>query len=110
FGLCVCLVHSFFFLRVPRRLPIAPLCPYRTIFGSGVRPHQRVNDGVKARLVEQAVEQSYRKSGRWTAEEAWHVSAIRLLHSLLQDRESTRLNSSHVKTSYAVFCLKEKKI
>src|SRR5690606_6331455 len=26
-----------------------------------------------------------------------------------QDRESTRLNSSHVKISYAVFCLKKKK-
>src|SRR5207249_11596199 len=27
-----------------------------------------------------------------------------------QDRKSTRLNSSHVSTSYAVFCLKKKKI
>src|SRR5690606_42059033 len=27
----------------------------------------------------------------------------------LQDRKSTRLNSSHVKISYAVFCLKTKK-
>src|SRR5690606_41469645 len=26
----------------------------------------------------------------------------------LQDRKSTRLNSSHVKNSYAVFCLKKK--
>src|SRR5690606_40258801 len=26
-----------------------------------------------------------------------------------QDRKSTRLNSSHVKISYAVFCLKQKK-
>src|SRR5690606_4321594 len=26
-----------------------------------------------------------------------------------QDRKSTRLNSSHVKNSYAVFCLKKKK-
>src|SRR5690606_40828286 len=26
----------------------------------------------------------------------------------LKDRKSTRLNSSHVKTSYAVFCLKKK--
>src|SRR5690606_39815906 len=26
----------------------------------------------------------------------------------IQDRKSTRLNSSHVKTSYAVFCLKKK--
>src|SRR5699024_11709977 len=29
--------------------------------------------------------------------------------SLLQDRKSTRLNSSHVSISYAVFCLKKKK-
>src|SRR5207302_11149281 len=27
----------------------------------------------------------------------------------VQDRKSTRLNSSHVKISYAVFCLKKKK-
>src|SRR5215475_14854673 len=27
----------------------------------------------------------------------------------LEDRKSTRLNSSHVKRSYAVFCLKKKK-
>src|SRR5207249_10187978 len=29
--------------------------------------------------------------------------------SLPQDRKSTRLNSSHVSISYAVFCLKKKK-
>src|SRR5690606_3127531 len=28
--------------------------------------------------------------------------------SFLEDRKSTRLNSSHVKISYAVFCLKKK--
>src|SRR5690606_41823693 len=28
----------------------------------------------------------------------------------LADRKSTRLNSSHVKISYAVFCLKKKKV
>src|SRR5207302_9701916 len=28
---------------------------------------------------------------------------------VVQDRKSTRLNSSHVKISYAVFCLKKKK-
>src|SRR5690606_41298714 len=31
------------------------------------------------------------------------------LASLDRDRKSTRLNSSHVKISYAVFCLKKKK-
>src|SRR5260221_9861146 len=30
-------------------------------------------------------------------------------HRLLQDRKSTRLNSSHTVISYAVFCLKKKK-
>src|SRR6266511_2069455 len=29
---------------------------------------------------------------------------------VLQDRKSTRLNSSHVKISYAVCCLKKKKV
>src|SRR5690606_41690667 len=31
------------------------------------------------------------------------------LSSIGEDRKSTRLNSSHVKISYAVFCLKKKK-
>src|SRR5437868_10215104 len=32
-----------------------------------------------------------------------------ILEPLLVDRKSTRLNSSHVSISYAVFCLKKKK-
>src|SRR5690349_24244930 len=32
-----------------------------------------------------------------------------VLIETLQDRKSTRLNSSHVEISYAVFCLKKKK-
>src|SRR5205814_5277883 len=37
---------------------------------------------------------------------------VRLMHqrgALVQDRKSTRLNSSHLGISYAVFCLKKKK-
>src|SRR5436305_12030806 len=30
-------------------------------------------------------------------------------HGRVEDRKSTRLNSSHVRISYAVFCLKKKK-
>src|SRR5690606_39794928 len=30
------------------------------------------------------------------------------VHKPLQDRKSTRLNSSHVKTSYALFCVRKK--
>src|SRR5690625_5985189 len=53
-----------------------------------------------------------------------HMSAIAMHHPLdlllarlgiqkrlfqMQDRKSTRLNSSHVATTYAVFCLKKKR-
>src|SRR5690554_7452125 len=31
-----------------------------------------------------------------------------LFHNISSDRKSTRLNSSHVRISYAVFCLKKK--
>src|SRR5437868_10784873 len=33
----------------------------------------------------------------------------RISRDILKDRKSTRLNSSHVSISYAVFCLKKKK-
>src|SRR5690554_529657 len=36
------------------------------------------------------------------------ASAIKAIDQILIDRKSTRLNSSHVRISYAVFCLKKK--
>jgi len=38
-----------------------------------------------------------------------YVSPERLQTAFFQDRKSTRLNSSHITISYAVFCLKKKK-
>src|SRR2546430_7701251 len=38
------------------------------------------------------------------AQECWKPRR----HAILQDRKSTRLNSSHSQISYAVFCLKQK--
>src|SRR5690606_41743986 len=35
-------------------------------------------------------------------------SVVPLFRHQIEDRKSTRLNSSHVKISYAVFCLKKK--
>jgi len=52
----------------------------------GVTPHQRVEDGVKAQLVEVAVEQSYRKSGQWRPEKAWHVSAQTVMQALRETK------------------------
>src|SRR5436309_11656741 len=37
------------------------------------------------------------------------VTDVRGAYDGAKDRKSTRLNSSHVKISYAVFCLKKKK-
>src|SRR5690606_2127690 len=57
----------------------------------------------------------------WDGNETWLVLGVGgllavfpvayaiVLPALYQDRKSTRLNSSHVKSSYAVFCLKKKK-
>src|SRR5690606_41916904 len=36
------------------------------------------------------------------------AEVVRTLDQVREDRKSTRLNSSHVKISYAVFCLKKK--
>src|SRR6266699_1462576 len=38
-----------------------------------------------------------------------HIARDAVVHQRPEDRKSTRLNSSHVRISYAVFCLKKKK-
>src|SRR5690606_40868881 len=56
-----------------------------------------------------------RPAGRFKTTPALLLAAILMLPASLPlqagevDRKSTRLNSSHVKISYAVFCLKKKK-
>src|SRR5438874_6632733 len=79
----------FFFLMF-RRPPRSTLFPYTTLFrsvpGRGGDPDPRGR--------------RYRHGGRLA-----RVSGARQ-----GDRKSTRLNSSHVEISYAVFCLKKKTI
>src|SRR3712207_7474848 len=41
--------------------------------------------------------------------EAKRSKREKLIKELIEDRKSTRLNSSHANISYAVFCLKKKK-
>src|SRR5690606_40419293 len=79
----------FYFFCTIRRPPPSPLFPYTTLFRSMARTrrHQR----------EIAFRARHRFDGSLRAE-------------MRQDRKSTRLNSSHVKNSYAVFCLKKKKM
>src|SRR5258705_6493543 len=48
-----------------------------------------------------------KRSSRRT--EDFAISVERFLGGVFRDRKSTRLNSSHLGISYAVFCLKKKK-
>src|SRR5436309_10073385 len=79
----------FFFLMI-RRPPRSTLFPYTTLFRSVSARHRPDED-----------------SWLGSARGKWH--GIHLRRAAIGDRKSTRLNSSHVKISYAVFCLKKKK-
>src|SRR2546426_3902293 len=82
----------FFFLMI-RRPPRSTLFPYTTLFRS---PH-----GVN---IMEFVKQFNAK----TAQAQGMVTPVEVTMPCA-DRKSTRLNSSHLVISYAVFCLKKKK-
>src|SRR3712207_8092932 len=83
----------FFFLMI-RRPPRSTLFPYTTLFRS-----ERVQHRGECATPEKEV----RRQGRPpVAPRGFGVGP--------GDRKSTRLNSSHANISYAVFCLKKKKI
>src|SRR5256885_6057284 len=85
-------VHSFFFFffLMIRRPPRSTLFPYTTLFRSHSLTRQRsCLAGTLRRLLERR--------------------AAAPANPRNQDRKSTRLNSSHLVISYAVFCLKKKK-
>src|SRR5438874_10630102 len=88
-----------------RPQPSSTLFPYTTLFRSiGV-----VGSDAKAELARKHGCRHVLISGRdeLVAGVVDHRHA-RAAGQGLEDRKSTRLNSSHVETSYAVFCLKKK--
>src|SRR5690348_17921399 len=89
----------FFFLMI-RRPPRSTLFPYTTLFrsGRGVNP-QGISPACCGDL--------------WRDHADFRLAANNAILAPLgdlRDRKSTRLNSSHPSISYAVFCLKKKKI
>src|SRR5690349_24248691 len=93
--------------------PRSPLFPYTTLFRS-VYCHRGVSRCCSSRCCHARA----RHGGQYpqSEERGSHHSCIRShAHSAdpvrdhVADRKSTRLNSSHVEISYAVFCLKKKK-
>src|SRR5947209_11957549 len=86
---------TFFFSLLIRLPPRSTLFPYTTLFRSQANI-------ARARALEEAgVHVVYGLVGLKT-----HAKVL----VVVRDRKSTRLNSSHANISYAVFCLKKKKI
>src|SRR5436305_11872970 len=77
-----------------RRPPRSPLFPYTTLFRSGY-PVSDFGDAIKPDWIREALVE-LKQLGK-------------PIYVTERDRKSTRLNSSHVRISYAVFCLKKKK-
>src|SRR5256885_11387260 len=90
-----------------RRPPRSTLFPYTTLFRSHGNGHRqsRIRKGA---FLFRGRTQGKRKPAR----AARTLQTRRRLdgHRDPRDRKSTRLNSSHLVISYAVFCLKKKKI
>src|SRR5437870_7352562 len=83
-----------------RRPPRSTLFPYTTLF----RSRHRLAQGVGRRAGNAAVGVGAEKR----VDVDPHQSAGNAPGGKMRDRKSTRLNSSHVAISYAVFCLKKK--
>src|SRR5699024_12652461 len=102
---CFLVYLSAIFFPVIPRPPMSPLFPYTTLFrsGGGMRVaadngHPRQGDALfRPHYVDDPL-----------------IRVIQVIQFdakffAVLDRKSTRLNSSHVSISYAVFCLKKKK-
>src|SRR5690349_24227021 len=90
-----------------RRPPRSTLFPYTTLFRSENLLDAtnafalQVEDLKQLAGIPEDVLETARAAADKDGKSGWKFS--------LQDRKSTRLNSSHVEISYAVFCLKKKK-
>src|SRR5205807_9450933 len=100
----------FLFLIIIRRPPKSTLFPYTTLFRSlekgdqtfsilfyASEPLRNPNYTLEKRQFEQDMKEYETSFQKFKGEKKF------------QDRKSTRLNSSHLVISYAVFCLKKKK-
>src|SRR3989442_8992166 len=87
-----------------RRPPRSTLFPYTTLFRS--RPSAATEDEPHR---SQVATPPLLPSGVLRCTSGRAGAAEEQRRKQLPDRKSTRLNSSHVRISYAVFCLKKKK-
>src|SRR2546430_10831592 len=100
-----------------RRPPRSTLFPYTTLFRSAAKLAK--SPGISLQIIDTYRAAKDPENARKEADSA--IAEVRTqsagknnaqLHiglATIQDRKSTRLNSSHSQISYAVFCLKKKK-
>src|SRR3989442_11621116 len=86
-----------------RRPPRSTLFPYTTLFRSCKDFQQRGQPVISVDAKKKEKVGNFKNVGR-----EWQPQGNPELAFASQDRKSTRLNSSHVRISYAVFCLKKK--
>src|SRR3712207_9010377 len=89
-----------------RRPPRSTLFPYTTLFRSVQANELDVYNAVAKSMNLELVRLGPRVFKDEDGERGWKFD-IRP-RTWIQDRKSTRLNSSHANISYAVFCLKKK--
>src|SRR5207253_6138223 len=92
----------------PPRPPSSTLFPYTTLFRSLVQPPFHLVAGGRADgRFDARVREPPHQHVHGPVSEATHLLGVEP-QRIVVDRKSTRLNSSHVAISYAVFCLKKK--
>src|SRR5256885_12362513 len=91
-----------------RRPPRSTLFPYTTLFRSRGLATVRLTGFVHGQTILLLRARS-RRGPRARRRHGHPLSRCPTVSPLFQDRKSTRLNSSHLVISYAVFCLKKKK-
>src|SRR5256885_11733676 len=91
-----------------RRPPRSTLFPYTTLFRSSTEFHRQRTEGEHAQTGPERLHPAVRKfRARGRFRPIHPMTHQKVLRDI--DRKSTRLNSSHLVISYAVFCLKKKK-
>src|SRR3712207_7377394 len=100
-----------------RRPPRSTLLPYTTLFRSGEELPRDASDpsgtrdaggGAAVPVAARRVVLDATFGSRLSPARLFGQQPAPIAVLLVQDRKSTRLNSSHANISYAVFCLKKK--
>src|SRR3712207_8302829 len=90
-----------------RRPPRSTLFPYTTLFRSEIGKGKSGQQLRQVRLIQEDDDIQIAGAPILSVRKCCDGAADRVRNP---DRKSTRLNSSHANISYAVFCLKKKKI